>query len=220
MKTANFRLVSPLRVDCFFLPGVEFCETAANFQFWESVATASGATHLREKPTEGKLQYGSTASVDLPHDIALLKNTVTVPTDYVHAQFPHISVTHVQWQLCDFGVLLVETFLTVDIQGREAADVEQDVQAAAAYVTSHAITENYNDLKNTIMSVDGYENFVVFRVKPQLRTRGHHVHSSSIARTRGRRSTTSQKRGWRIIRRGRRSSKSLSAARSTIPLIG
>ena len=151
MKTANFRLVSPLRVDCFFLPGVEFCETAANFQFWESVATASGATHLREKPTEGKLQYGSTASVDLPHDIALLKNTVTVPADYVHAQFPHISVTHVQWQLCDFGVLLVETFLTVDIQGREAADVEQDVQAAAAYVTSHAITENYNDLKNTIM---------------------------------------------------------------------
>lgn len=163
MKTANFRLVSPLRVDCFFLPGVEFCETAANYQFWESVATASGATHLREKPTVGKLQYGSTASVDLPHDIALLKNTVTVPTDYVHAQFPHISVTHVQWQLCDFGVLLVESFLTVDIQGREAAEIEQDVQAAAAYVTSHAITENYNDLKNTIMSVEGYENFVVFQ---------------------------------------------------------
>lgn len=162
MQTADFRLISPLRVDCLLLPGVEFCEKQATFDFWGSIATVADATHMRHEPSNGELQYGSTASIDLPNDIAVLKSDIPVPRDVLHARFPHIDVTAVEWNLCDFGILLVETSLTVAIDGRDAEIIEQEVQDAAAEVNKTAVAETYSSLKDTIAAHADHEKFVIF----------------------------------------------------------
>lgn len=162
MFKAEFRLISPLRVHCLVQPGVEFRETQANHAFWERVATAVGAQHMRQDPNQHGLQYQSTSSIDLPNDIAVLKQQLSMPRDAVCSTERGIEVTGVEWSLCDFGILLVETSLTVTISDQTAHDIERDVQAAATEVNDRIVADSYGTLCAAIKESPNYEDFVVF----------------------------------------------------------
>lgn len=158
----DFRLISPLRVDCLVQPGVEFRQKQENFDFWESVASEAGAEHLRQPPGHGGLQYESASSVDLPNDIAVLRCAPEVPRDYLQSLDSSIEIQRLEWSLCDFGILLVELLLRVNVGERSPAEIERDVQAAATVVNEGLATASYMKIREAIKSRPNHEEFTVF----------------------------------------------------------
>lgn len=163
MYKANFRLVSPLLVDCLTQPGVEYRDEDSARRFWESVCRKSGATYARKVPQAGSLQYESAQSIDVQNDIAIVKNSVHVDKSFCLAQDPTVEINSVEWSLCDFGILLIEIELAVGIERKTASSVEQLVQKVASRINQELIAGIYDELRTVIQKHDGYEKFVLFQ---------------------------------------------------------
>lgn len=161
MQRANFRLVSPLRVDCLLQPGVEFRNGADVHSFWEAVADQVGASHLRQAPGREKLEYETARSIDLPNDIAVLRKDLAVERDFSCGVVADSEVEWVRWSLCDFGILLVEMGLSLGVEGRSAATVEKQVQQVATDINERLITPSYLKLRDVIQSHDNASDFTV-----------------------------------------------------------
>ena len=161
MQRANFRLVSPLRVDCLLQPGVEFRNGADVHSFWEAVADRVGASHLRQAPGREKLEYETARSIDLPNDIAVLRKDLAVERDFSCGVVADSEVEWVRWSLCDFGILLVEMGLSLGVEGRSAATVEKQVQQVATDINERLITPSYLKLRDVIQSHDNASDFTV-----------------------------------------------------------
>lgn len=162
MCKAKFRLVSPLRVDCLFQPGIEFREVEATFKFWDSVAAEVDAEHIRKLPSDTGFQYESTQSIEIPNDISVMKKRVEIERECLHGIDNELSLESVEWSLCDFGILLVEISLGLNLDQRQPGSVEQTVQQAASWVNREIIFREYEELRNAILGKDRYEEFVVF----------------------------------------------------------
>ena len=161
MQRANFRLVSPLRVDCLLQPGVEFRNGADVHSFWEAVADQVRASHLRQAPGREKLEYETARSIDLPNDIAVLRKDLAVERDFSCGVVADSEVEWVRWSLCDFGILLVEMGLSLGVEGRSAATVEKQVQQVATDINERLITPSYLKLRDVIQSRDNASDFTV-----------------------------------------------------------
>lgn len=168
MYKASFKLISPLRVDCLLQPGVEFREPHETHKFWGAVAKKVGAELMRQSPDREGLQYESAHSINLDNDISILEGDLDVPVDYLHDEDPRYEVEGVRWYLCDFGILLVVTRLNVQINGRTAADIEQEVQRNATRVNNELISEMYTKLRQAIQTEEGHDNFVIFDSGPEI----------------------------------------------------
>lgn len=168
MHKASFKLISPLRVDCLLQPGVEFREPRETHKFWGEIAQKVGAELMRQSPDKEGLQYESAHSINLDNDISILESDLDVPKNYLHDEDPRLSIEGIRWHLCDFGILLVVTRLSVQIDGRAAADIEQEVQEAAMKVNNALISDMYTELRKTIQAEDGHENFVIFDSGPEI----------------------------------------------------
>ena len=168
MYKASFKLVSPLRVDCLLQPGVEFREPRETYKFWSAIAQNVGAELMRQPPDKEGLQYESAHSINLDNDISILEGDLDVPEHYLHEYDPRLEVESVRWHLCDFGILLVVTRLSVLIDERSAAEIEQEVQAAATRVNNELIADMYANLREVIQAETGNDTFVIFDTGPEL----------------------------------------------------
>lgn len=168
MFKASFKLISPLRVDCLLQPGVEFREPRETHKFWGAIAEKFGAELMRHPPDKEGLQYESAHSINLDNDISILESDLDVPKGYAPNGDPRIDVEGVRWHLCDFGIMLVVTRLTVQIDGRAASEIEKEVQEAAARVNSELIAETYANLRELIQAEERHSNFVSFDSAPEI----------------------------------------------------
>lgn len=163
MYKANFRLVSPLRVDCLTQPGVDYRDEVSARQFWESVSRKTGATYARKGLEAGSLQYESAQSIDIQNDIAVVKNRVQIDGSFYRSQDPTVEINSVEWSLCDFGILVTEIELAVEIEGKATSSVEKLVQKVATQINQGPIAGIYDDLRAVILEHEDYEEFVFFQ---------------------------------------------------------
>lgn len=168
MYRARFRLVSPLRVDCLLQPGIEFREEVRTYRFWDSVAAEFGATVLRRPLEQGRLEYETARSIDLPNDISVLKRNVAVDPGFYHSVDPQLDVESLTWSLCDFGILLVEMTLSVAVGDQSASMVEQKVQRVATTVNEKIVAQDYSVLREVIRQKTDHSEFVLFEDGAQL----------------------------------------------------
>lgn len=68
-----------------------------------------------------------------------------------------------EWSFCDFGILLVESELSLEIGGRAAAEIEREVQAVATALYEQIVHDDYLRLRKVIESKKDFERFVDFQ---------------------------------------------------------
>lgn len=118
---------------------------------------------MRQPHNWTQREYASAHSDELPHDISVLEKEIA--PSRVKGIYHGATLKRVRWKLCDFGILLFDTELTLplsEVSETSAKKAEGCVQDIARQVAESVIQDDYLALKSLLETQSDWERFVDF----------------------------------------------------------